>query len=154
MHLQLFQSFNIGFRFGGSLFVYIVVLLLSGNNGKVAGGWDAIDGGVVCELPHHPTFETGRFEAAARAVTGNPDGVVLINLRGNPLTEKGVAGVDDRASPVVLFNNFEPDEQPAVELGIAASCMDGLHVKNRWQVLVADVPYRVDEVLRLLLRRL
>lgn len=99
-HLQLFLSFNIGFRFGGSLFVYRhfdlnevelrnlfternnrETLLLRGDNGKVARGWDAIDGGVVGKLPHHPVLEAGRFEVVAETVAGNPDRVALINSR-------------------------------------------------------------------------
>ena len=58
-----------------------IVLLLNGNNGKVAGGGDAIDGGVVGKLPHHPIFEAGRFEVAAETVAGNPDGVMFKNFR-------------------------------------------------------------------------
>ena len=64
-----------------SFFAYIVVLLLSGNNGKVAGGGDAIDGGVVGKLPHHPVLEAGRFEVVAETVAGNPDRVAVINSR-------------------------------------------------------------------------
>lgn len=56
-------------------------LLLLGDNGEIAEGGDAVDGGVVGKLPHHPVLEAWRFEVAAETVAGNPDRVALINSR-------------------------------------------------------------------------
>lgn len=129
-------------------------LLLNGDDGEVAEGGDAIDGGVVGELPHHPVPETGRFKAAAGAVTGNPDWVVFIDFGGEPFAEEGVARIDDGTAAIMFFHDFEPCEHSPVQFRVAAAGVNGLNVQNGRKVLVTDIADSADEILCLLFRRL